>query len=118
MHQNWPLGAVSGAVACRGCWMPGANEGLGCPRIYFLFVPQNFSRPFFSCQISGQFALWMPPFRAASCSGNDIFLFIFCHLPIFILQKLAPWMPPRVDARGRRTVRTPLCTPLLRRGKG
>jgi len=30
------------AVACRGCWMPGANEVLGCPRKYFLFVPQNF----------------------------------------------------------------------------
>ena len=29
-------------VACRGCWMPGANEILGCPRKYFLFVPQNF----------------------------------------------------------------------------
>jgi len=23
-----------GTVACRGCWMPGANEVLGCPRIF------------------------------------------------------------------------------------
>src|SRR6218665_1304335 len=28
--------------------MPGANEVLGCPRKYFLFIPQNFSRPFLS----------------------------------------------------------------------
>src|SRR6218665_1249569 len=28
------------------------------------------------------------------CTGNDIFLLIFCHLPTFVLQKLAPWMPP------------------------
>ena len=31
------------------------------------------------------------------------FLVIYLHS----LRKLAPWMPPRVDARGRRTVRTP-----------
>src|SRR6218665_2436842 len=29
-------------VACRGCWMPGVNQVLGCPRKYFLFVSQNF----------------------------------------------------------------------------
>src|SRR6218665_204790 len=46
------------------------------------------------------------PSRAASCPGNDIFLFIFWHLPTFFYIKLAPWMPHRVDARGRRTVRT------------
>jgi len=53
----------------------------------------------------------MPP-SAASCPDNDIFLFFFSHLPTLFLRKLAPWMPPRVDALGRRTVRTPLCTPL------
>src|SRR6218665_1322960 len=47
------------------------------------------------------------PSRVASCPGNDIFLFIFCHLPTFFYIKLDPWMPPRVDARGRRPVRTP-----------
>ena len=37
-------------------------EAVGCPRKYFLFVPQNFWRPFsISCQISGQFAPWVPP---------------------------------------------------------
>src|SRR6218665_3945259 len=30
---------VSFAVACRGCWMPGANEVLACPRISFKQVP-------------------------------------------------------------------------------
>src|SRR6218665_2231542 len=36
------------SVACRGCWMPGANEVLGCPRKYFLFVSQTFLMTFFS----------------------------------------------------------------------
>src|SRR6218665_3607809 len=34
------------------------------------------------------------PSRAASCPGNDIFLFIFCHLPTFFYIKLALWIPP------------------------
>src|SRR6218665_64524 len=33
-------------VACRGCWMPVANEVLGCPRKYFLFMSQNFQTTF------------------------------------------------------------------------
>jgi len=123
-------------VACRGCWMPGAKEVIGCPRKYFLFVyssrkisgnflglftkifpirllksfSQHFSLFRISCQISRKFAPWMPP-SAASRSGNDIFLFFFVIYLLF-LWKLAPCMPPRVDARGRRTVRTPFCTPL------
>src|SRR6218665_3297900 len=130
---------MMGTVACRGCWMPGANEVLGCPRIFSicLVVHKNFSNSshkisddllshlpkFFSIfslfrirfQISRKFAPWMPS-SAASYPGNDIFLFLFSHLglPTF-LRKLAPWMPPGVDARGRRTVRAPppLCTPLI-----
>ena len=92
--------------------MPGANKVLGCPRKYFLFVPQNFWQPLFSrspnffviypnfiffrisCQIWRKFAPWMPPPSAASCPSKDIFLFFFCHLPTFFLWKLAPWMPP------------------------
>ena len=27
---------VKPTVACRGCWMPGANEVLGYPRKYFV----------------------------------------------------------------------------------
>ena len=29
------------SVACRGCWMPGANGVLGCLRKYFVFLSQN-----------------------------------------------------------------------------
>src|SRR6218665_1263150 len=61
------------------------------PSKIFSIRPAKFQTTFFiSCQILGQFA----PSRAASCPGNDIFLFIFCHLPTFFYIKLAPWMPP------------------------
>src|SRR6218665_795088 len=30
------------------------------------------------------------------------------HLPVHFFRKLRRWMPPRLDARGRRTPRTPL----------
>src|SRR6218665_1431990 len=79
----------------------------------FLVIYPNFIFFRISCQILRKFAPWMPP-SAASCPSKDIFLFFFGHLPTFSLGKLALWMPPRVDARGRRTVRTPLCTPLPR----
>ena len=35
------------------------------------------------------------PSRAASCLGNDIFLFIFCHLPTFSFTKTGPLDAPR-----------------------
>src|SRR6218665_3116077 len=51
-----PLGALCGRtsrttlatvpVACRGCWMPGAKEVLGCPQTYFVLLSQNFLRFF------------------------------------------------------------------------
>src|SRR6218665_1298607 len=44
--------------------------------------------------------------RAASCPGNDIFLFIFCHLPTFFTQNW-PFGYPQGGCPGRRTVRTP-----------
>src|SRR6218665_2471012 len=100
--------------------MPGANEVLGCPRKYFLFVPQNFwifllvvhqtfsnSSPkssdnlfrnlskfnIFSHQLSN-----LKKVRSldapASCPGNDIFLIFFLSFTYFFLRKLAPWMPP------------------------
>src|SRR6218665_2012093 len=48
------------------------------------------------------------PSRAASCPGNDI-LFSLHFLPFtyIFLHKTGPLDAPRVDARGRRTVRTP-----------
>src|SRR6218665_2970699 len=41
------------------------------------------------------------PSRAASCPGNDIFLFIFCHLPTFFYKNwplgcTPRWMPGAV----------------------
>src|SRR6218665_2500776 len=70
------------SVACRGCWMPGANEVLGCPRIFsirlpkflttFLVIYQNVSLFYISFHIR---SLNAPP-SAASCPSNDIFLFI------------------------------------------
>src|SRR6218665_1068860 len=80
--------------------MPGANEVLGCPRIFsiVLVVHQFFSNLFH--EISDDFFLaiypnfsQIPPFfasvfkfqenslLAASCTGSDIFLFFFSHLP-------------------------------------
>src|SRR6218665_2210966 len=111
--------------------MPGAKEGLGCPRKYFLFVYsspkisydlfrsftkifpirllkyflQHFSLFRISCQISRKFAPWMPS-SAASRSGDDIFLFFFV-IYLHLFTKTGPLDAPRVDA-----VRTPLCTPL------
>src|SRR6218665_4207757 len=68
-----------------------------------------------SCQISGQFASWMPPpvlHHAPVTTFFSSFFAIYLHF----FTKAGPWMPPRVDARGRRTVRTPSarhCMPLL-----
>ena len=90
----------------RGSWMPSK---------IFSIHPAKFQMTIFY-QLSNFSTIRSldAPSRAASCPGNDIFLFIFFHLPTFFYIKLAPWMPPRVDARGRRTVRTALCTPLCR----
>ena len=105
-------------MACRGCWMPGANEVLVCLRKYYVFlttlflvVHLNFSLFRISCQISLEFAPWMPPVLHHA-PVTTLFYFFVGHLPTFSKRKLAPWMPPRMDARGRRTVRTPLCMPL------
>jgi len=42
---------------------------------------------------------------SSSKISDDLFLGIY--------HKLGRWMPPRLDARGRRTIRIPLCTPLV-----
>src|SRR6218665_4191809 len=79
--------------------MPGANEVLGCPRIFF----QTSSLKIFSIrltqflttffQISRNFAPWIPP-SAASCPGNDIFLFFFSYLPTFFYENWPLECPP------------------------
>lgn len=99
------------AVACTGCWMPVANQVLGCPR-NFLFVSQNFVHenvPYSSRKISDDLVL-------VNFQLSDQFL---------ISRKFAPWIPllfylePTfftetghldalgVDARCRRTNRPP-----------
>src|SRR6218665_1199462 len=52
------------------------------------------------------------PSRASSCPGNDIFS-SFLPFPYFIFTKSDPLDAPRVDARGRRTVRTPSARPCI-----
>jgi len=130
-------------VACRACWMLGANEVLGYPRIfsnkflkkYFLFVSQNFLRPFLvvhqtfsisSPKMSDDIFSHLPNFfhffasvftfhknSLLECPPElhhapvtTFFSSFFSHLPTF-LTKTSPLDAPRVDARGRRIVRTP-----------
>src|SRR6218665_1564422 len=102
--------------------MPGANEVLGCPRKYFVFLLQNFSRPFFSrspkfftifasvVKFHENSLLGCPPMlhHAPVMTFFTSFLVIY----LYFFKKTGPLDAPRVDARGRRTVRTPLCTPL------
>src|SRR6218665_2362118 len=88
----------------RGSWMPSK---------IFSIHPAKFQTNFFiSCQMPGQFAPWMPPLvlpRASVTTFFSSFFAIYLHF----LYKTGPLDAPRVDARCRRTVRTPLCTPLL-----
>src|SRR6218665_2801136 len=103
------------SVACRGCWMPEANEVLGCPRKYFLFTPQTFRRPFlsvFKFQDNSLPGCLLPSdSRAASCPGNDIFLFIFA-IYLHFLHKTGPLDAPQGGCPGPSHRPHPLCTPL------
>src|SRR6218665_381646 len=99
-----------------GC--PGPTRFLDAPKIFcitafsrkisddlFLVVHLNFHFFRISCQVSREFAPWIPP-SAASCPGNDFFtslLVIYLHF----CKKTGPLDAPRVDVRGRHTVRTP-----------
>src|SRR6218665_764662 len=51
---------------------------------------------------------WMPPI-----SKTFLYDLLFNRLHVFFYNTMGFWTPPRLDARGCRTVRTPLCTPLL-----
>src|SRR6218665_2008300 len=55
----------------------------------------------------------MPPPGLLHAPVTTFFFSFFAIYLHFFYIKLAPWMPPRGNARGRRTVRTPLCTPLV-----
>src|SRR6218665_1879162 len=121
-----------------------ANEVLGCPRIFsiFLVIHQTFHNssnkiyddlsfshlPKFSpndslfrisFQISRKFASFIPPpvlyySPTLSYPVNNIFSsFLVIFITYIFLTKIGPLDAPGVDALGRRTVRTLLCTPLV-----
>src|SRR6218665_580980 len=99
--------------------MPGANDVLGCPRIFFKELPTqilsirlaifqttffshipNFSLFRVSFQISRKFAPCMSPVLH-HVPITTLLSSFFSHLPTF-LSKTGP-----LDVRGRRTVRIP-----------
>src|SRR6218665_3721874 len=106
------------SVACRGCWMPGANEVLGCPRIFSIRLPK-FLTTFFSHlpkfftflhQFSHSLLGCLPVLHRALVMTVSSSL--FSHLPTFVYENWPlgcplRWMPGAVAPS------TPtLCTPL------
>ena len=87
-------------------------------KTFFQFVSKNFCRLYFTRSFTQMFHIFASVFKFhensllgcslsfASCPGNDIFSSFFSHLPTFF-TKIGPLDAPQVDARGRRTVRTP-----------
>jgi len=92
--------------------MTGANEVLGYPRKYFLFVRKLSDDLFYQLSNFRTIRSLDAPSRAASCPCNDIFLFIFCHLPTFFLTKTGPLDAPQGGCPGPSHRPHPLCTPL------
>src|SRR6218665_1584949 len=76
----------------RGSWMPSK---------IFSIHPAKFQTTFFY-QLSNFRTIRSldTPSRAASCPGNNIFLFIFCHLPTFFLHKTGPLDAPQGGCPG------------------
>src|SRR6218665_2342682 len=94
----------------RASWMPSnffkevPSKILSIRLAKFLTTSFSHLPKFFT--LSRKFAPWMAP-RAASCPGNDIFLFFFGHLPTFFTKSRAmdaPLWPSHLSH--------PLCTPL------
>ena len=79
---------------------------------HFLVVHLIFSLIRISCQISREFAPWMPPTSAASCPDNDIFYFFFGHIPTFFKENWSLWCP-QGGCPGPSHRPHPLCTPLF-----
>src|SRR6218665_542074 len=80
------------------------NEVLGCP--------QNFQTTFLVFFLSHRLSHLqkirsLDALRVCHHTPVTTFFSSFTFVYIHFLIKLAPWMPPMVDARGRRTVRTP-----------
>src|SRR6218665_2454544 len=88
----------------RGSWMPSK---------IFSIHPAKFQTTFLSvAKFQDNSLPGCPPpvlHHAPVMIFFSSFFAIYLH---FFYIKLAPWMTPRVDARGRRTVLSPLCTPL------
>src|SRR6218665_2718035 len=69
-------------VACRGSWMSGTNEILGCPHVKFCLC--HFSSIFISIS-------WMP---------GAVLIFVFKHLPFFNIYLHFFQKTPPLDAPG------------------
>ena len=99
----------------RGSWMPGAGH-IFCPeKIYIFQQISQFLKELFdsSSRISHDlFQSFTKKLKTYSI-GLPTFLTTFFQSFTIFFTKLGRWMPPsRLDAWGRRTIRTPLCTPL------
>src|SRR6218665_584215 len=97
MHKSIMVQTVGSGVQrlldARGqqvSWMPS--------KIFSILRPAKFLKTFLVI------SPWMPS-SAASCPGNDIFLFFFV-IYLHFLRKLTPWMP-QGGRPGSRTVHIP-----------
>src|SRR6218665_1796997 len=118
-------------MACSCSCMPGANEVLGCPYIFHFFLtkyfpnclpkflttifsPSPYISHFFSFSHFFKFTKiqsLMPP-MLHHAPLTTFFSYFFSHLPTF-LKKTGPLDALQGGRPGRRTVRSPLCTPLM-----
>src|SRR6218665_2895267 len=98
------VGSKNLAVVCRSCWMPGANEVLGCP--------QNFQTTFLVFFIASvvtftkKSLLGCPPCLSSYTGNQPTSFSSFTFVSIDFLLKSGPLHAPRVDARRCPTVRT------------
>ena len=87
--------------------MPGANEVLRCPQ-FFLVVFTSFLNFFLDAPLM---------LDAQRCELVSLTFFAFTlkfsYIYLHFFQKTPSLDAPRLDARGRRTPGTPLCTPLV-----
>ena len=109
-HVNSDTVSMLVAVACRGSWMPGANEVFGCPgqdkfqNLSCLNFSKKFIRlPKFLSHLPKDF----PPKNFLNSSPkifDDFFKVIYYYL---FFYKTGLLDAPRLDARGHHTICTP-----------
>src|SRR6218665_2232241 len=92
--------------------MPGANEVLGCTRKYFLFIPQNFRRPFYQLSNFRTIRSLDAPSRAAPFPVTTFFSSFFA-IYLHFLHKTGPLDAPQGGCPGPSHRPHPLCTSLL-----